>query len=88
MRMTFFRRFRVLPSIWLNLSRTGASITLGARGLKATIGKRGTTLTAGLPGTGLAFSGTVKRGRHQIKDTGLGERLLIKALRDKGGPRR
>ena len=51
-----FRRFKVLPGVTVNLSRSGPSLSLGPRGIKRTISKRGLRTTVGLPGTGIFYS--------------------------------
>lgn len=56
----FQKRIRLLPFLWLNLSKTGTSLTLGCRFLKINFGKRGIWLTGSLTGTGLSV-------RHQLK---------------------
>jgi Protein of unknown function (DUF4236) len=58
----FFRRFRILPGITLNLSRSGPSISAGPRGLKVTVGPKGKRFTAGIPGTGAFYTKTEKCG--------------------------
>lgn len=52
----FRRSVRVLPGIRLNLSKSGASVSLGGRGFHYTIGSKGTRTTVGLPGTGLSWT--------------------------------
>lgn len=52
----FRRSLKILPGVRLNLSGSGASVSLGARGFHYTIGPRGTRVTAGLPGTGLSWT--------------------------------
>jgi hypothetical protein len=61
----FRRRFRVAPGLWLNLSRSGISTTIGTRGLRYTIGRRGTGATVGLPGSGISYS-TYRRYPHHV----------------------
>lgn len=85
MRLNFFRRFRVAPGLWLNVSKRSISTTVGVRGLKATIGSRGKQITAGLPGTGLSVTKLI--GKGTATEDGPGRRLLEKALRDKGRTR-
>lgn len=85
MRFNFFRRFRILPGLWLNLSKRSVSTTIGVRGLKATFGKRGRTTTIGLPGTGMSVSSFT--ARRQKADAALDLALLDKALGRKRGPR-
>jgi len=52
----FFRRIRIAPGLTVNLSRSGASLSIGPRGAKYTIGPRGSRTTVGLPGTGLFYT--------------------------------
>lgn len=52
----FRRSVRVLPGVRLNLSRGGASVSLGGRGFHYTVGPKGTRTTVGIPGTGLSWS--------------------------------
>jgi len=58
----FRRSVRVLPGIRLNLSKSGASVSLGGRGFHYTIGSKGTRTTVGLPGTGLFWTEYRRRG--------------------------
>lgn len=51
--LRFWRRLRVLPGVTVNVSKSGASLSLGPRGSKVTIGRKGVRRTVGLPGTGL-----------------------------------
>lgn len=63
MAFRFFRRIRLAPGITLNLSRSGASVSLGPRGARLTLGGRtGARLTFGLPGTGLSYTTTLGTG--------------------------
>jgi hypothetical protein len=45
-----------MPGVRLNLSGSGASISLGTRGFRHTIGPKGTRTTVGIPGTGLSWT--------------------------------
>jgi hypothetical protein len=56
----FFRRIRILPGLTVNLSKSGASASVGPRGAKYTAGPHGKRLTLGLPGTGLFYTVTDK----------------------------
>jgi hypothetical protein len=55
------RRIRILPGLRLNLSKSGASISVGHKGAWVTVGTRGRRMTVGLPGTGLYWTETAKR---------------------------
>src|SRR5258706_12044851 len=52
----FRRTFRIVPGVRLNLSGSGASVSLGPRGLHFTIGPHGTRATVGLPGSGISWT--------------------------------
>src|SRR6266404_4902339 len=52
----FRRTLKILPGVRFNLSKSGASVSLGPRGLHFTIGPRGTRTTVGLPGSGISWT--------------------------------
>ena len=50
----FTRRLSIIPGLRVNLSKSGASLSLGHRGAWLTIGgRRGARVSIALPGTGL-----------------------------------
>lgn len=52
----FWRRFKLFSGLWLNLSKSGISFSIGTPGAKITTGlKKGKTVSLGIPGTGLFF---------------------------------
>jgi hypothetical protein len=60
----FYRRFKILPGVRVNLSRSGISTSIGRRGAWFTIGKRGTRETVSLPGSGISYSMTQRMHRQ------------------------
>ena len=61
MRFRFFRRVKIAPGVSVNLSKKGASLSLGPRGMRYTTsitGKQRQRQTLGLPGTGAFYTGT------------------------------
>jgi Protein of unknown function (DUF4236) len=52
----FYRRFKILPGVTLNLSKKGASVSVGIRGAHLTAGRSGIRETIGLPGTGVSYT--------------------------------
>lgn len=52
----FRRRIRIAPGLRLNLSKRGASLSVGRPGATFNIGRRGRRATIGLPGTGISYS--------------------------------
>jgi len=51
------------PGVYVNFSKSGASLSLGPRGSKVTFGPRGTRVTVGIPGTGLYHTTVYPKGR-------------------------
>ena len=58
----FQNRISILPGVRINLSKSGASASLGPRGADVNIGRDGVTANAGIPGTGLSYREKVGRG--------------------------
>ncbi|WP_198031906.1 DUF4236 domain-containing protein [Bradyrhizobium sp. Ec3.3] len=57
--MGFFRfrqSFKIIQGVRLNLSGSGASVSLGVRDAHFTIGPHGTRTTVGLPGSGISWT--------------------------------
>jgi hypothetical protein len=72
--LRFYRRFRILPGTWLNISKKGLSISFGRRGYTLTIGKTGIRFTIGLAGTGLSYTKHTSIGNiKKIKNKGCSE---------------
>jgi hypothetical protein len=71
----FQKRISILPGLRINLSKTGASASIGPRGADLNIGRGGITTNAGLPGTGLSY-----RSRLGTHGSWLGVALLVGAL--------
>jgi len=58
----FWRRFKIFPGVWLNISKSGISFSFGVRGAKYTVSKKGRRrFTVGIPGTGLFHTHTYKK---------------------------
>lgn len=59
MGLRFQKRIPIFPGVWLNLSKTGISFSLGGRGATMNVGTRSRTFTLGIPGTGLSYRVTM-----------------------------
>jgi hypothetical protein len=57
--LRFQKRLRVLPGVRINLSKSGASASIGPRGADVNIGPHGVTTNTGIPGTGLSYRSKV-----------------------------
>lgn len=51
----FRRRLRLGKGVWINVSKSGTSLSVGGRGATINFGKKGATTTVGIPGTGLSY---------------------------------
>jgi hypothetical protein len=60
----FWRRFMILPFVYLNISKSGLSLSFGPRGAKFTFGSKGNRATLGIPGTGLFYTSFFKRSKR------------------------
>jgi len=58
----FQKRISILPGVRINLSKSGASASVGPRGADVNIGKDGVTANAGIPGTGLSYRQKAGKG--------------------------
>jgi len=56
MPLRFSRRLSIVPGLRVNLSKSGASLSVGHRGAWYSVGPRGQRATIGLPGTGLFWT--------------------------------
>lgn len=70
MGLRFRKSIKLLPGVKLNLSKSGASVSVGGKGLHANIGTSGRiTGTASLPGTGLSYQKSVSLKKLTNKTT-------------------
>jgi Protein of unknown function (DUF4236) len=51
----FRKRIRLAKGFWINVSKKGASLSVGGHGLTTNIGNDGVRETVGLPGTGISY---------------------------------
>lgn len=65
--LRFFRRFKILPGVRLNLSKSGISFSLGVRGINITMGRKGRRMTVGAPGTGLFITSIKSHNKKKPK---------------------
>jgi hypothetical protein len=63
--------FRLARGLRINLSKSGASLSVGRRGATLNVRPRGTRATVGLPGTGLSWSERTRPGQRGSRLIGL-----------------
>lgn len=49
------KRIRVLPFLWINLSKSGYSVSIGSKWVKLNIRRGGVWLTGSLVGSGISY---------------------------------
>ena len=57
----FSKSISICPGVRVNLSGSGASLSIGPRGASVTLGRRGAHANVGLPGTGLSYRSRLDR---------------------------
>jgi len=66
MTFRFYRRFKVLPGVHVNVGKTlHPTVTIGKRGYGVTLGRGRVRTHAGIPGTGLGWTETYGGHGHQ-----------------------
>jgi len=56
MGLRFQKRIKILPGVYINLSKSGVSASLGGHGATVNVGHTGKRMvTFGIPGTGLSY---------------------------------
>jgi len=58
---------RLAKGVRINLSKSGASLSVGRPGATVNFSKRGTRATVGLPGTGISWSETKPWGHQAVQ---------------------
>ena len=56
MAFRFHKRVRLIPGLRVNLSRSGPSLSIGARGAWYTVGRTGRRMTIGWPRSGIFYT--------------------------------
>ena len=75
----FRRRLPIIPGLWLNLSKSGVSASVGGRGFTENIGPRGHQETISAIGTGLSYR--TKRRPIGTRHRPAGRRAMSQAPR-------
>jgi Protein of unknown function (DUF4236) len=55
MPLQFRKQVKLAKGMYLNLSKSGVSMSVGTKGARMTIGKKGVTESFGIPGTGISY---------------------------------
>jgi len=56
MGVRFQKRIRIFPGVYINLSKSGVSASVGGKGATVNVGSTGRRMvTIGIPGTGLSY---------------------------------
>jgi hypothetical protein len=57
----FRKRIKIAPGFNINVSKSGASFSVGKRGAMVNFGPLGQRLTGGIPGSGVSYSKRIGR---------------------------
>ena len=74
----FRRSIKLFPGVKINLSKSGASTSIGAPGATVNLSRRGVRGTVGIPGTGLSYSERLNTDTPgQTQGGGMGVLLIV-----------
>ena len=70
MGLRFRKRIKILPGLWLNLSKSGISTSIGGKGVTVNLKNGKSKATISIPGTGLSYSenSTGHPANHHLED--------------------
>ncbi len=76
------RRIKILPGVYINLSKSGISTSVGVRGASVTLGHGKTRTNAGIPGSRISYNTITKnadetRAKTNPKKAGLSMGQLL-----------
>ncbi len=74
MGLRFYKSFKILPGVRMNVSKSGISWTLGSKAVKLNTGKRGTYVNISIPKTGISW-------RERL-DNKIGKKKSITSVND------
>lgn len=69
MAWNYRRRVKVIPGVYLNLSKSGISTSVGVKGASLTFSKNGTYLNQSIPGLGIYNRQKFSNSCHTLKDS-------------------
>jgi hypothetical protein len=72
----FHKRLRIIPGLWLNISKKGGSLSVGGRGATINVNREGHQETVGLPGSGLSY----RTKRRKFRNPGVPARATLGAI--------
>lgn len=72
------KRIKILPGIYINLSRSGISTSVGIKGASVTTGHGKTHTNIGIPGTGISYSkSTTNKNQKAVPSGGISVLMAI-----------
>ena len=77
------KRIKIFPGVYLNITKSGPSISIGPQGAKINIGPNGAKVNAGIPGTGVSYnkkiggSSNTKKGKGKENKSNSTTSLLL-----------
>ena len=77
------KRIKIFPGVYLNITKSGPSISIGPQGAKINIGPNGAKVNAGIPGTGVSYnkkiggSSNTKKGKNNKSNSTTNLLLMI-----------
>jgi Protein of unknown function (DUF4236) len=80
MALNFRKSLKITKGLKVNLSKSGASLSVGGRGLTHNISKRGKKTTLSIPGSGLNYVHNHSKDPEVVKDNKSGAGSIVLSL--------
>jgi hypothetical protein len=80
MGLRFRKILKIAPGLWINLSKSGGSLSVGGKGATLNIGRDGVRSTLGVPGSGLSYSDRISLRRGAGRPSAISIAIFVLAL--------
>jgi uncharacterized protein DUF4236 len=78
----FRKRLKLIPGVWINLSKRGSSLSVGGHGATVNFSKRGVIGSASIPGSGVSYrTDPIRVGRPKSARSRVGRSHRAQARR-------
>jgi len=80
MGLRFRKVLKIAPGLWINLSKSGGSLSVGGKGATLNIGRDGVRSTLGVPGSGLSYSDRISLRRGASRPSAISIAIFVLAF--------
>jgi hypothetical protein len=80
MGLRFRKVLKIAPGLWINLSKSGGSLSIGGKGGTINLGRDGVRGTLGVPGTGLSYSERISLRQGAARPSWIAIAVIVVSL--------